>query len=376
MDFTHTEAQHDLAALTRRIAADHPPTAPHGTGGFDRDLWRALASAGVLDAALPSNVGGGGFGVLEQCAILHELGRAAAPVPYLPAISPAAAVLAEYGDGELLEHWLVPVVRAAAVLTAAVPDDGAPTGFALAPDGGLTGEAQTVPYGAFADGLLIQAATADGDVLALVAAGDPGLELAPQQVVDHADAAFVRAAGVRPRAVLPADAVPFLRRRLTLGACARQLGVVERALELTAAYAGERHQFGTPIGGFQAVRHRLADGYIDVDAVRLSLWQAAWRLSTTAEEPQAGRAAPMRTGDDRPDDGHTHDTDVDVAIATAKYWAAEAGHRVAHTTVHIHGGVGIDVDHDVHRYFVAAKRGEFVVGGATAQLHRLGELLA
>lgn len=380
MDFTYTEAQHDLAELTRRIAADHPPTAPHGTGGFDRDLWRALASAGVLDAALPSNVGGGGFGVLEQCAILHELGRAAAPVPYVPAISPAAAVLAEFGDGELLERWLVPVVRAAAVLTAAVPDDGAPTEFALAPDGGLTGEAQTALYGAFADGLLIQAATADGDVLALVGADDPGLELAPQRVVDHADAALVRAAAVRPRAVLPAKAVPFLRRRLTLGACARQLGVVERALELTAAYAGERHQFGTPIGGFQAVRHRLADGYIDVDAVRLSLWQAAWRLSATSEDPQHDHSAPARTGDGAPDGDRGHgpdpDADVDVAIATAKYWAAEAGHRVAHTAVHVHGGVGIDVDHDVHRYFVAAKRGEFAGGGATAQLHRLGELLA
>ena len=178
--------------------------------------------------------------------------------------------------------------------------------------------------------------------------------------------------------MLPAGAVPFLRRRLTLGACARQLGVVERALELTAAYAGERHQFGTPIGGFQAVRHRLADGYIDVDAVRLSLWQAAWRLANASEDPQAGPAAAAHAGDDRPDGapGHDPETDVDVAIATAKYWAAEAGHRVAHTAVHIHGGVGIDVDHDVHRYFVAAKRGEFAVGGATAQLHRLGELLA
>ncbi|WP_344073804.1 acyl-CoA dehydrogenase family protein, partial [Prauserella alba] len=259
MDFTYTEAQRDLAELTRRIAGDHPPTAPHGTGGFDRELWRALATAGVLDAALPSTVGGGGFGVLEQCAIGHELGRTVAAVPYVPTIAPAASVLAEFGGGELLERWLVPAVRGRAVVSAAVPDDGAPTGFALDPVGGLSGEAQAVPYGAFADGVLVQAAMADGDVLVLVAADSPGLDLRRQRVVDHADAAFVRAQGVRPQAVLPTASVPFLRRRLTLGDRAQQLGVVERALELTAGYAGERHQFGTPIGGFQAVRHRLAD---------------------------------------------------------------------------------------------------------------------
>ncbi|MBB3664351.1 alkylation response protein AidB-like acyl-CoA dehydrogenase [Prauserella sediminis] len=368
MDFTYTEAQRDLAELTRRIAGDHPPGAPHGTGGFDRELWQALASSGVLDAALPSTVGGGGFGVLEQCAIGHELGRAVAAVPYVPAIAPAGSVLAEFGGGELLERWVVPAVRGQAVVSAAVPDDGTPTGFALDAEGGLSGEAQAVPYGAYADGLLVQATATGGDVLALVAADASGLDVEPQRVVDHADAALVRARGVRPQAVLPAESVPFLRRRLTLGGCARQLGVVERALELTADYAGQRHQFGTPIGGFQAVRHRLADGYVDVDAVRLTLWQAAWRLASADGE----------TSDDRTGDGgvDTRDTDVDVAIATAKYWAAEAGHRVAHTAVHVHGGVGIDVEHDVHRYFVAAKRNEFAGGGATAQLNRLGELLA
>lgn len=372
MDFTCTEAQRDLAELTRRIASDHPPTAPHGTGGFDRELWRALAAAGVLDAALPSTVGGGGFGVLEQCAILHELGRAAAAVPYVPTIAPTASVLAEFCDAELLERWLVPVMRGAVVVSAAVPDDEAPTDFSLDAEGRLTGESQAVSYGAFADGLLVQAATADGDVLALVAADDPGMDLAPQRMVDHADAALVRAAGVQPRAILPTSSVPFLRRRLTLAWCARQLGVVERALELTADYARQRHQFGKPIGGFQAVRHRLADGYIDVDAVRLTLWQAAWRLSVS----EGAGPEPTGTGDTAEHSGSGAENDVDVAVATAKYWAAEAGHRVTHTAVHVHGGVGIDVEHEVHRYFIAAKRGEFTGGGATAQLHRLGGLLA
>ncbi|OLT48580.1 acyl-CoA dehydrogenase [Saccharomonospora sp. CUA-673] len=370
MDFTPTEAQRDLAELTRRIAADHPPAEPVGSGGFDRNLWTALGGAGVLDAALPAHVGGGGFGVAEQCSVLAELGRAVAAVPYLPTITMAATTLAEHADGETLERWLVPIVRGARIVAPALPETGAPVSFTLTENGHgfatVSGQATAVEAGAFADGFLLQASSADGDVLALVAADAPGLRVERQQLVDHADAALVHATDVRPDAVLPPASVPWLRRRGVLGACARQLGVLERALELTAAYAAERTQFGKPIGGFQAVRHRLADAYLDVDAVRLTLWQAAWLLAEHATtEPAHGT-----------DTSETVGTELDAAIATAKYWAAEAGHRVAHTAVHVHGGVGIDVEHEVHRYFVVAKRGEFAFGGASAHLHRLGDLLA
>jgi acyl-CoA dehydrogenase len=126
--------------------------------------------------------------------------------------------------------------------------------------------------------------------------------------------------------------------------------VVERALELTSAYARDRVQFGRPIGSFQAVTQRLADAYIDVEAVRLTMWQAAWKL-----------AAGLPGG---------------TEVATAKFWAADAGHRVAHTAVHVHGGTGIDMSHPVHRYFLAAKQAEFTLGGATQQLVRLGDILA
>jgi len=87
-----------------------------------------------------------------------------------------------------------------------------------------------------------------------------------------------------------------------------------------------------------------------VEAVKLTMWQAAWRLAA---------GLPCET-----------------EIATAKFWAADAGHRVAHTAVHIHGGMGIDTDHPTHRYFVAAKRTEFELGGATTQLRRIGAALA
>ena len=140
--------------------------------------------------------------------------------------------------------------------------------------------------------------------------------------------------------------------RATVGLCAMQSGVIERALELTAEYAKSRVAFGRPIGSFQAVTQRLADAFVDVEAVRLTMWQAAWLLASGAAEALMWRWPRPSSGRPRP------------------------GHRVAHTAVHVHGGMGIDVTYPVHRYFVAAKRNEFALGGATAQLRRIGGALA
>ncbi|MFB9685293.1 acyl-CoA dehydrogenase family protein [Amycolatopsis plumensis] len=338
MDFTPSEASADLAALTRRLLADKATHDPHGTGGFDTVSWTALGQAGVLDAALPSSLGGGGFGLLEQCAVLTEIGRAVAAVPYLPSITMAASALAGFGTPELVDRWVLPVLRGERVLAVAL------SGF-TASGGRVSGTQTAVPFGAFAHGFLVAAA----DEVFLVDAAAEGVSVRPQQTVDHADACLLELSDAP--GVSLGDIGEWLRLRGTAGVCAQQLGVVERALELTAAYAAERKQFDHVIGGFQAVRQRLADAYLDVEAVRLTTLQAAWQLSSDA--PAASEA-----------------------VATAKFWAAEAGHRVAHTAVHVHGGVGIDVDHVVHRYFAAAKRLEFQLGAATHQLRTLGDLLA
>jgi alkylation response protein AidB-like acyl-CoA dehydrogenase len=187
----------------------------------------------------------------------------------------------------------------------------------------------------------------------LVAPSDAGVSVEPQRLTDFGSAGRVVLSGVTlgDDRVLGGDGVAdWLVARATVGLCAVQSGVIERALELTAEYAKSRVAFGRPIGSFQAVTQRLADAFVDVEAVRLTMWQAAWRLAS-------GSAAAAE-------------------VATAKFWAAEAGHRVAHTAVHVHGGMGIDVTYPVHRYFVAAKRHEFALGGATAQLRRIGDALA
>ncbi|MET9626506.1 acyl-CoA dehydrogenase [Lentzea sp. NPDC006480] len=297
MDFTLTEAQRELAALTRKIldSSDTP--------------WLDLVKSGVVPES-PDE-----FGVLEHCAVLVELGRAVATVPYLPTVL-AQQALAQFDT----------------------PRPGTVLSVALAED--QNGAKTAVPFATTASAFLV----AHDDQVFLVEADE--LDISAQELVDGSDAGTFEFTGGK---LIEGLTPEWLITRYTVGLCAYQLGVTERALELTAEYARTRVQFDRPIGSFQAVAQRLADAYIDVAAIRLTLWQAAWRLS--------------------------EGLDAAAEVATAKFWAADAGHRVAHTAVHVHGGTGIDMSHEVHKYFTAAKRAEFELGGATAQLLKLSAVL-
>ena len=351
MDFSLSEAQGELGGLARKILAERE--AP----------WADLAAAGVLAAGLPSSLDGAGLGLAEQCSVLIELGRAASEVPYLASVVLGAGALAEFGTVPQQREWAVPAGQGSVVLTAALAeedgdDPASPSASAVRSDGQwvLSGVKTAVEAAPEASLFLVPASSVSGVLVFLVTPSDSGVSVEPQSLTDFGSAGRVVLDGV----VLPdsrvlggAGVAGWLATRATVGHCAAQAGVVERALELTAEYARTRVQFGRPIGAFQAVAQRLADAYIDAEAVRLTLWQAVWALGSGADAPSA-----------------------DLAVATAKFWAAEAGHRVAHTAVHVHGGMGIDTSYPVHRYFTAAKHHEFALGGATVQLRRIGSALS
>jgi alkylation response protein AidB-like acyl-CoA dehydrogenase len=301
-------------------------------------------------------VGGGGFGVLEQTAILTALGRQLAAVPYLQSVILGAGALARFGTPELREQWANPAVTGEKILTVALDGElgQGPVQATTAGDGfKLTGTRTQVDFGPVADAFLVPAETDSGTKVFVVAAADAGVSVTPLLTTGKNSAGELDLAGVElgaDRIVGDADVLAWLTTHRTLGLTAFQLGVLTRALELTAEYARTREQFDRPIGSFQAVSARLADDYIEIKGLGLALVQASWRLS--------------------------EDLPADVEVATAAFWAAEAGHRVAHTTVHVHGGVGIDMDHQVHRYFLTAKQVEFELGGAPAQLRLIGRELA
>ncbi|ODQ95016.1 acyl-CoA dehydrogenase family protein [Mycolicibacterium holsaticum] len=362
MDFKTTEASDDLGGLVRTIVdsvctPEHQRELDGLDERFDRDLWAKLIEADVLSAAAPETVGGGGFGVLEQVAVLTALGRQMAAVPYLESVVLGAGALAAFGSEGLRQQWAAPAVNGQKILTVAL-DGEMGDGPVRAQSSGsgryrLTGSRTQVPYGPVADAFLVPAETDSGTKLFVVASDDAGVTVESLDTTGHGSIGHLQLQGVEidsERAVGGDEVPAWVTTRATLGRSAFQLGVVERALELTAGYAREREQFDRPIGSFQAVSARLADGYIDVKALRLTLTQAAWRLAENIP--------------------------AEVEVNTAAFWAAEAGHRVAHTAVHVHGGVGIDTDHPVHRYFLAAKQVEFAVGSATGQLLRIGRELA
>jgi alkylation response protein AidB-like acyl-CoA dehydrogenase len=361
MDFTTTEAAEDLGGLARTITESVcTPERQRELDGleerFDSVLWAKLKDADILSTTAPEAVGGGGFGALEQVAVLVALGRQMAAVPYLESAVLAAGALAEFGSEELRRAWAVPAINGEKIVTVALDGDmgeGPVQGTADGDAYRLTGTRTQVFYGPVADAFLVPAETDSGTKVFVVAKDDAGVSVTPLNTTGHGSIGHLQCHGVElgaDRIIGGEDVVSWLITYTALGRSAFQLGVLERALELTAEYAREREQFDRPIGSFQAVSSRLADAYIDIKGLRLTVTQAAWRLS--------------------------EDLPADVDVSTAAFWAAEAGHRVAHTAVHVHGGVGIDTDHPVHRYFLAAKQTEFAVGGATGQLLRIGRDLA
>jgi 3-oxocholest-4-en-26-oyl-CoA dehydrogenase beta subunit len=361
MDFTTTEAAADLGGLVDTIV-DAVCTPAHQREldsleqRFDRELWAKLIDSDILTSAAPPSLGGDGFGVLEQTAVLVALGHQLAAVPYLESVVLAAGALARFGSEELQQRWGVPAVKGEKILTVATEGEMGEGPVQAAPAGDdfrLTGTRTLVGYGPVADAFLVPAETDSGTVVFVVASDDPGVSVTPLQTTGLNCVGLLTFDGVAvaaDRRVGGSEVVSWLRTISTLGRSASQLGVLERGLQMTAEYARTREQFDRPIGSFQAVGQRLADGYIDVKGLRLTLTQAAWKVA--------------------------EDLPAEIDVASAAFWAADAGHRVAHTIVHVHGGVGVDTDHPVHRYFLAAKETEFALGGATGQLRRIGRELA
>lgn len=370
MDFDFSEEQRQIIELARKVFSEHAShervreLEKRGGLRFDPELWRVMAEAGLLGVTVPEEHGGAGLGFLEIAGVLQEVGRRAAPVPYLETQVLGVLPVRRFGSAEQQARWLEPVARGELVLTAALQEDAAPpdrpqaAAEATASGFRLRGRRPCVPAGPLAGRILVPA-TADGEVG--IFAVDPkaeGVRVTPLRTTSGQPEAVVELEGAPVAAedvlVAPgpegAEALEWIRQHATAALAVLAVGLCEEALRLTAEYTKTRKQFDQPIAMFQAVGHRAADAYIDTEAVRLSAWQAAWRL---AEELPAERE-----------------------VAIAKFWASEGGNRVVHAAQHLHGGVGVDREYPLHRYFLMARQLELTLGGATEQLLRLGEHIA
>lgn len=373
MDFELTEEQQAVKELAGHILADATSfermreiEADEQGPGFDAELWASLAQSNLIGLPIAEDLGGQGFGFFALCLMLEEAGRNLAPIPLLESVVYSALPIQEFGRESLQKTWLPRIVSGESVLTAALFEVGDPalsrrpsTRARATGDGGfeLRGEKVCVPYAAAAAKILVPASGDDGLGLFLVSPDAEGVTLERQQTTAHERQYAVRLEGV----TVPADdvfAVPgegevifdWLEPRAAVALAAVAVGASEEALKQTAQYTSTRKQFGREIGSFQGVSLRAADAYIDVEAMRSTMWQAAWRID--------------------------HGEADSKAAAVAKWWACMGGHRVSHTAQHLHGGIGSDVDYPIHRFYLRLKHVAMTLGGSNEQLAALGARMA
>ncbi|UIX32586.1 acyl-CoA dehydrogenase family protein [Streptomyces sp. GQFP] len=372
MDFRFSEEQQAAVeaalAVFGGVAPDSVPSPSLVAGAvaddFDRALWERLAGADLLSLLLDEDFDGAGLDAIALCLVLRESAKVLARVPLLESCAAMAAVQA-YGDEELRGEVLRRAGTGELVLTVAAHGrtghDPAELAVTAGRDGDLwvlDGTQTAVPWAHNADFVLVPARTsADRTVLALVPRSHEGVVLGEQISTAGERLGELRLESVRlpDRYVLDADGGwPWLRDLLTVGTCTLALGLGTAVLGMTSDYTSKREQFGHPLATFQAVAVQAADRYIDLRAMEVTLWQAAWRISTGA-----GGALPA-SGD----------------VAVAKIWASEGVRRVVQTAQHLHGGFGADTDYPLHRFHAWAKYLELSLGPAAAHEEALGDLLA
>jgi alkylation response protein AidB-like acyl-CoA dehydrogenase len=367
MDFNLDETQQEIADLARRILEDRVThqslkTIEAGAEWFDRDTWAELAKAGLVGIALREDVGGGGMNMVETGLVLEAQGRTVAPVPLVPTLG-AALAIDQFGTLAQRQAWLPSVADGSTVLSVALQEYGnddlenpyvAATLDAAGTGATLTGVKVMVEYAEQAARILVTARTAGGPALFLVDPKGAGVSLV-RGVTSRREPVHELHLEGTPAELLGsvAEGATMLRwvvERMLAMVCAVQTGVTDKQTRMTAEYTSTREQFGRPIATFQAVTQRLANAYIDVQAIRLSTHSALWRLA--------------------------NGLDASEDLRIAKWFASDGAHHIAHGAQHMHGGAGVDVENPLHRYTLWSKHLECSLGAGTASLRALGAQLA
>jgi alkylation response protein AidB-like acyl-CoA dehydrogenase len=321
VDLTLTEDQQLVQTTAREFL----------TGRASADLWKEIVELGWTGLTVPEEHGGIGSDFLDACLVAEELGRAGMATPFAATVA-GAVTIARSGTDEHKQRWLPAIVEGAAI---ALPSAGSD----LTCDGDLvSGRAPFVPFAAEATGFLLDAGLVERDA--------PGITSERLDVV-----------GNEPVYAVTFDAVPAqplpegraARAYATVITCAEMVGGAQAVLDLTVDYAGQRRQFGQPIGSFQAVQHHCANMAIDVLGARFATYEAAWHLGTGS--------------------------DAAIAVSTAKAIVSDAYQRVCALGHQVHGAIGFTAEHDLHRYLRHATTAALSYGDAEFHLDQLATRL-
>jgi len=314
--------------------------------GFTDEQWRAIAELGWPALVVGEEDGGLGLGVVELVVLMEQLGYALAPTPLLSTIA-AALVIGAAGGDEQRARWLPALAEGErrGTVAAVPPSDG------LHADGdALTATLEAVPDAGGADLLVVPTGH---NALAVVDLGGGGVTVEPAAALDPSRRLFtVRLDGAAAVALDAADGGRLARARdvIAVAVAAESVGVAQRAMEMAVEHARERHQFGRPIGVFQAVSHPCAQMLLEVEGARSAVMFAAWALDDSPHE------APL-------------------AAAMAKAYASDAGRRVPAAALQVLGGIGFTWEHDLHFWLKRGRANAAVWGDARSHRARVADLL-
>jgi len=367
MELVRTEDQELIAKTAADFVKEKSPIArvrqlrdAKDAVGFSRALWQEMAELGWIGIPFPDAYGGAGLGFAELAVVLEELGRTLAPEPFLSTVLLAGQALLLSGDEAKCRHWLPRVCKGDAILAlaqqearsrwelAAVETRAEREGSAFR----IRGEKVQVLDGHVADAFVVVARTAggprdaDGITLFVVPKGAAGLAVTRQSRVDGRNAALVRLDGVTvgPEAMLGGLGAghALLARvvdRATVGLAAEMLGGMQQAFAMTLEHLKHRQQFGVPIGSFQALKHRAANVYIEVELAKSAVMAAA--RAVDADAP-----------------------DLPKLVSLAKARGSDAYVLATNEGVQMFGGVGMTDEYDIGFYMKRARAAELTLGDA------------
>jgi alkylation response protein AidB-like acyl-CoA dehydrogenase len=365
LDFEFSSEQEQLRDSVRRFLADQAPIAyvraMYGDErGFTDPVWRGLVDLGVVGLLAPEDRGGAGRGMVDAAVVVEELGRAVHPGPFASSAIGAVSLVETLGAWDA-HPWLGGLATGDRIGTVACFEPGrrarvdAPATSATSAGSGwrVSGTKVHVPDAGAADVLLVVAAV--GDELAVFAVERSAADVTPTPTVDGSSReATVRLADAPAQRLGSGDATDALGAtldRLHAAAVVDGVGAAARALELSVDYARERHQFGAPIGSFQAVQHLCADMLRAVELARAAGYYACW-AADAADPAERHRAATL-------------------ALA----FAADELAAVGAATIQVHGGIGFTWEHDAHLFYKRLLTLQRCGGGSVDQLGELASIL-
>lgn len=367
MDFSFSEDQINIRDSVERIFSDlcgdqHIKELSTGTEPMHTALWSQLAESGIFGLPFSEQYGGLDMSWVELCLILELQGKSVAPMPIIGSVVEAAMTVAAADNDALKDQLLPSVIDGSKILAPVRSYSGLLESSPLvatsnAGEWTLSGRSGFVPYASQAEGYVVAAHSQSGEAfLAYCPTNQSGLSVVAQTAINDEPAGYVQFDGVSVAAenviATGSQAEKLMaaqQHRAFVALAAVQVGALEEGLKRTAEYVSERKQFGRVLGSFQAVSQQAANAYMEIESLRSVYWRALDLIEQGA--------------------------DISVASRVCKYWVAQAGHLASHTILHLHGGIGQDLDYPIHRFFLWAKHCERYLGGADQQAHSIGKAL-